>query len=70
MIINNNMIKAALVSTTEGCRDNSTMKPNPYVSTKNPRARKLLRQFTETLDVKHKNVFCRFGAAKINCKAI
>ena len=42
------IIEAALVSTHEGCTDNSPMTPNPYVSTKNPSARKSLRKFTET----------------------
>ena len=46
------------------------MTPNPYVSTKNPSTRKSLRQFTETLDVKHKTAVCRFGATKENRKSI
>ena len=46
------------------------MTPNPYVSTKNPSAIKSLRQFTETLDVKHNTTVRSFGAAKEKCKAI
>ena len=42
------IIEAAMVSTSEGCKNNSPMTPNPYVSTKNPSAIKSLRQFTET----------------------
>ena len=46
------------------------MIPNPYVSTKILSARKLLRQFLDTLDVKHKTEVCRLGAAIENIKAI
>ena len=42
-----------MVSTHEGCNDNSTVKPNQSEPTKNPSARKSLRQFEEELDVKH-----------------
>ena len=63
------MIEAALVSTPEGCTDNSLMKPNPSVSTKKTSARKPLCKFTETLNVKHKTAVRRFDAAKENCKA-
>ena len=45
------------------------MTPNPSMSTKNPSARKPICQFTETLDVKHKNNVCRFGVAKEKRKA-
>ena len=44
--------------------------PNPYVSTKNTSPRKLTCQFTETLDVKHKNDAKSFSAAKENHKEI
>ena len=63
-------IESTMVSTTEGCTKNILMKPNPYLSTKNPIARKSLRQFSETLDVKHKTSFHSLGAAKAKCKSI
>ena len=44
--------------------------PNPYLSTKKPSAGKPIRQFTETLDVKHNTAVCRFGTAKSKRKAI
>ena len=59
-----------MVSTPEGCTNNITMTHSPYMSTKNPSARKSLLQFIETLDSKHNSVVRRFGAAKANCKAI
>ena len=40
------IIEEATVSTPEGCTDNSAMKPNIYVSNKNPSSRKSLHQFT------------------------
>ena len=40
------MIEAAMVSTTEECTNKILIKPNSYVSTKNPSARKLLCKFT------------------------
>ena len=46
------------------------MTTNPSVYTKNPSAIKSLRQFTETLDVKHKTAVRRFVASKENYKAI
>ena len=58
-----------MVSTPEGCTDNIPMTPSLYVYTKNPSARKLLRQFTETLDVKHKIAACMLGTVKANHKA-
>ena len=58
-----------MVSTPEVCTNKITMTPNPSVSTKNPSARKSPHQFTETLDVKHKTYFRRFGAAKAKRKA-
>ena len=63
-------MEAEMVSTPEGCTNNSTMTHNPCVSTKKLSARKSLRQFTEILDVKHKSAVQRFGAAKGKCKAI
>ena len=46
------------------------MKPNPSVSTKNFSEGKSIRQFTDTLDVKHNTAVRRFGAAKAKRKAI
>ena len=57
------ILEAEMVSTTEWCTDNSPMTSNPYVSTKNPSERKPQRQFSETLDVKHKTSVCRLGEA-------
>ena len=53
-----------MVSSPEGCNNNSTMTPNTPVSNKNPSARKSLHQFSDTLDVKHNTDVSRFGAAK------
>ena len=63
-------IESTMVSTTEGCTKNILMKPNPYLSTKNPIARKSLRQFSETLDVKNKTFVCGVGAAKAKHRAM
>ena len=59
-----------MVSTPEGCTNNSLITPNPSVSTKNPNARKPLRKFTEALYVKHKTAVRKFGASKSKRKAI
>ena len=59
-----------MVSTHEGCTQNSPMTPTSYVSTKNTSARKPLREFTETLDVKHKTDVWRFSTAKAKHKEI
>ena len=59
------MIEAALVSTPGGCTNKI-----PSVSTKNPSASKSLRQFTDTLDIKHKTAVQRFGVAKLKQKEI
>ena len=60
------IIEAAMVSTPEGCTNNSLMTHNPYVSTKKSIAIKSLPKFTETFNVKHNNTVCRYGAAKAN----
>ena len=57
-----------MVSTPEGCTDNSPMTPNPSVSNKHPSARKSLHQFSDTLYVKHKTAVRMFGTAKSNHK--
>ena len=59
-----------MVSTPEGCTNNSLMTPNPYLSTKNPCAIKKLYKFTLTLDVKRNTFVSEFGAAKAKHKAI
>ena len=64
------ILEVAMVSTPEGCNTNSTMSPNQSESTKNPNARKNLRQFSETMDVKHNNDVRRLGAYKEKRKAI
>ena len=57
-----------MVSTNEGCTDNSPMIPNQYDPTKNPFARKPLRKFSDALYVKHKTDVRMLGTAKANCK--
>ena len=64
------MVEAELVSTPEGCTNNSPITPNPYISTNNPSAGKSLSQFTETLYVKHKTAVWRFGAAEAKHNSI
>ena len=59
-----------MVSTPEGFNVNSPMTPNQSESTKNPGEIKLLCQFSETLDVKHKTDFRRSGVAKAKRKYI
>ena len=58
-----------MVSTPEGCTNNSPMVPKPYVYIKKSSERKPLRQFTETLDLKHKASVCGFSAANAKYKA-
>ena len=62
------MIETSMVSTTEECNINSPMTSNPYLSTKFLSARKPLRQFSKTLDVKKKTAVCRVSAPKENHK--
>ena len=64
------MIETEMVSASELFNNNRPMTPNPSVSTKNSSVIKSLRQFTETLDIKHNISVRRFGASKANCKAI
>ena len=51
-----------MVSTPEVCTNNSLMKHNPSVSSKKHSARKSLRKFTETFNIKHKTAVQRLGA--------
>ena len=60
------ILESGMVSTPEGCNDNIPIKPNQYEPMKNNSVIKSLRQFSETLDVKHKTYVCRSGAAKEN----
>ena len=55
------IIVAAIVSTPYGFTDNSKISPGPYVTVKYNSARKLLRQFTEFLDVKQETDVRRLG---------
>ena len=59
-----------MVSTPEGFTVNRPMSPSQYVMVKKPSARKSLRQFLYTLEVKYKTAVRRFCAAKLNHKAI
>ena len=62
------MIEEDIFSTTEVCNNSGPMTPKPYVSTKKPGVRKLLRQFSETLDVKYMTGVCRLVTAKAKIK--
>ena len=64
------MLEAGMVSIPEECNDNIPITYNPYVSTKKPSVRKSLRQYKETLYVKHNTDVSRFRAAKENRKDI
>ena len=64
------MIEFAMVSITEGFTDNSSMSPRKYVPVKQPSVRKLLRQFTEILDVKLKTILRWLCADKSKYKVI
>ena len=61
---------AATVSTPKVFTDNSPLSPGPYVTVKNPSAKKSIRPFSEVLDVKQETDFWRLGAAKSNHKVI
>ena len=59
-----------MVSTPDGCTNKILMTLNPYVSNKNPIARKTLNKFSKTLDVKHKTSICRTGKSREKYKEI
>ena len=59
-----------MLSTTEGYKNNSPMKPNQSEPTKNIFARKPLSWFSETFDVKNKTAVCRLGTDKEERKKI
>ena len=63
------ILEETMVSTTEVCTDNSHISPNQYEPTKNPSARKSLRPFLGSLDVKYNTAARGLGAAKSKCKA-
>ena len=48
------IIEAEIFSTPQIFTDNSSMSPGPSVTVRNPIARKVLRLFTEILDIKKK----------------
>ena len=56
--------EAYMVSTSEGFTGNILISPGPYLSGKQPCAKKTLRQLYEVLDVNPKTVVRRLGAAK------
>ena len=58
------ILEASGVSTPEGFTDNIPTSPSQSVTLKNPSARKSLRQFLDTLEVKPKTYVRRFCAAK------
>ena len=60
----NTITELAMVSTTEGFTDNSTMSPGQYMIVKNTSARKSLRQFSEVLNIWDKTAIHRLGPAK------
>ena len=59
-----------MVYTTERFTDYSPMSPGPSVPVKKTNAKKLLRQYSETLYVKPKTVSRRLCAAKSKLKSI
>ena len=58
------IIEAAMVSNPEGFTDNSPISPSQSVTVKHTSARKTLKQFLDTLEVKPNTAVCRFCAAK------
>ena len=64
------VIEEATVSTPEVFTENRTILDSQYVTVKSPSARKSLRHFLETLEVKPKTSVCRFCAAKSKHKEI
>ena len=59
-----------MVSTTEGFTDKSTISSDPSVTVKNSSARKSLHQFSEYLNVKHRNAVCRLDVGNKKRKAV
>ena len=57
-----------MVSTTEVFTYNIPMLPGPFVTVKNPSARKALLKYSEVLDIKN-NFVCRLDADKPKCRA-
>ena len=59
-----------MVSTPEGFSEKIPISSGPYVSIKQPKAIKSLRQFSTTLDVKPRTVVIRLFTAKLKRKSI
>ena len=64
------IIELAMVSTPDIFTDKGSMSPGPYMDVRNPSAIKLLRLFTEVLDVNNKTSVRRLGSAKSGYKSI
>ena len=58
------ILESSVVSILEIFTDNIPMSPGPYVTVKNPSAKKSLRLFTELFDVKNKNYVLWVGYYK------
>ena len=58
------IIEVAMVFTTDGFTNNTPISPGPYVTVKNPRASKLLHQFSEVLDFKQNTAIRRLVSFK------
>ena len=58
------IIEAAITSTPMGFTENSQISHSQYVTVKNPKERKSLRHFLDTLEVKPKTAVRRFCFSK------
>ena len=64
------ILGASMVSIPEGFTESIPMSHTQYVTVKNPSARKSLRHFLDTFEVKPKTNVRRFCDPKSKCKAI
>ena len=64
------ILESSVVSILEIFTDNIPMSPGPYVTVKNPSAKKSLRLFTELFDVKNKSAVRQVGGSKSKRKSI
>ena len=64
------ILEAYMVSTPEVFSENSPLSSGPFMSTKQPKARKPLCKFATTLNVKPKTYIHRICADKSKCKEI
>ena len=64
------ILEELMVYTPEKFTDNSPMSPGHFFTFKNTSARKSLRTFTETLDVKNKTAVSSVCADKLKLKEI